>query len=49
MIAAARRIDELDRVRCRRVFESRFSDTRMVDDYERIYAETIGGLTARSA
>jgi len=49
MIAAARRIDELDRVRCRRVFESRFSDTRMVDDYERIYAETIGRLTARSA
>jgi glycosyltransferase involved in cell wall biosynthesis len=49
MIDAARRIDELDRATCRRVFESRFSDTRMVDDYERIYAETIGRLTARSA
>ncbi len=49
MIAAVRRIDEIDRARCRHVFTSRFSDTRMVDDYERIYAETIGRLTARSA
>jgi len=49
MIEAVRRIDEIDRRRCRRVFESRFSETRMVDDYERIYAETIGRLTARSA
>jgi glycosyltransferase involved in cell wall biosynthesis len=38
MIAAVRAVDTLDRAACRAVFMRRFTDERMVDDYERIYA-----------
>ena len=41
MIEAVRRVDTIDRATCRRVFESRFSDVRMVDDYERVYCDVL--------
>jgi glycosyltransferase involved in cell wall biosynthesis len=37
LVEAVRRIDTLDRARCRRYFERRFSVARMVDDYEALY------------
>jgi glycosyltransferase involved in cell wall biosynthesis len=49
MIAAVRRLDAIDREVCRRVFERRFTDERMVRDYERIYASVVGDVTARCA
>jgi glycosyltransferase involved in cell wall biosynthesis len=39
-VAAVRRVPELDRARCRAVFEERFSLRRMTDDYLALY-ETI--------
>jgi glycosyltransferase involved in cell wall biosynthesis len=39
MVDAIRHIGELDRTRCRQEAESRFSPDRMVEHYERIYAE----------
>lgn len=41
MIAAANRIDSIDRSVCRAVFERRFTDDHMIDAYERIYAEIL--------
>jgi glycosyltransferase involved in cell wall biosynthesis len=35
--AAADRLDELDRAKCRRVFEQRFTSKRMADDYLALY------------
>ncbi len=40
-IAATRRVGELDRARVRRVFEERFSATRMARDYVAIYERLI--------
>ena len=40
-IAAVRRIPEIDRARCREVFEQRFTARRMAEDYVRIYEELI--------
>ena len=40
-IAAARRIPELSRKRCREIFEQRFTATRMAEDYVRIYRRLI--------
>ena len=45
MIEAVRRVDTINRATCRCVFESRFSDVRMVDDYERVYCDV---LTSRA-
>jgi glycosyltransferase involved in cell wall biosynthesis len=42
-IAAARRIDRIDRRRCRQVFEERFTSTVMAERYLSVY----GALTAR--
>ncbi|ROR32796.1 glycosyltransferase family 4 protein [Inmirania thermothiophila] len=44
--AACARLDEIDRVACRRVFERRFSVERMADDYERLYRRLAGLDTA---
>ena len=40
-VAAVGRISEIDRQRCRRDAEARFSARRMVDDYERLFARVI--------
>ena len=37
LVDAVRRIDTVDRARCRRDFERRFSVARMVNDYEALY------------
>ena len=34
---AVKRVDDLDRVECRRHVEARFSVSRMAEDYERVY------------
>ena len=48
-IAATGVVDRLSRRHCRRVFERRFSVTRMAADYERLYeglfADRAPGLT----
>jgi len=49
MIEAVRRVDTIDRATCRRVFESRFSDVRMVDDYERVYCDVLASRTPELA
>ena len=49
MLDAVRRIDTIDRGTCRRVFEARFSDLRMADDYERLYVEILHSSLVRSA
>ncbi len=41
--AAVKRISEIDRWRCRQVFEERFSANRMAQDYVTIYERLIGG------
>jgi glycosyltransferase involved in cell wall biosynthesis len=40
-VAAAARVDELDRRVCRRVFEQRFSASRMARDYVSLYARLL--------
>lgn len=42
-IAAARKVDRIERRQVRRYFEARFSVTRMADAYQRIYARLAGG------
>jgi len=37
LVAAAELLDDLDRRKCREVFEQRFSSLRMMKDYEQIY------------
>jgi glycosyltransferase involved in cell wall biosynthesis len=37
--AAIRRIDTLDRRRCRRAFDERFTAARMADQYAQLYRE----------
>jgi glycosyltransferase involved in cell wall biosynthesis len=41
LIAAARRIGELDRARCRAEAERRFSPAAMAEKYERLYADLV--------
>jgi glycosyltransferase involved in cell wall biosynthesis len=40
-VAAARRIPELSRARCREVFETRFTSMRMASDYVQVYERII--------
>ncbi len=47
LVEAVRRVDTLDRARCRRDFEERFSVSRMVDGYEALYRRA--HLRARAA
>lgn len=42
MTAAIQRIPEIDRRRCRRTFEQRFSVERMAHDYLRVYEQALG-------
>ena len=44
-IEAVRRVDRLSRRQCRAVFESRFSVTRMADDYVRLYESLVATRT----
>ena len=41
-VAAVGRLGELSRATCRRVFETRFSATRMIDDYLAVYDRLLG-------
>ncbi len=43
MVAAVGRLDELDRARCRRDAEARFSAAAMADSYERVYQQLVDG------
>jgi glycosyltransferase involved in cell wall biosynthesis len=38
-VAALMHLDRIDRSACRRRFEERFTDTRMANDYVRVYAQ----------
>jgi glycosyltransferase involved in cell wall biosynthesis len=45
--AAVEKVRSIDRARCRREVERRFSVGRMVDDYLRVYTQVVrGGLRA---
>jgi glycosyltransferase involved in cell wall biosynthesis len=46
-VAAARRIDQIDRRGCRAYFEARFLAARMADEYERVYGRLV--LNRRAA
>ena len=46
MVAAVGRLDAVDRAACRRVFERRFSDERMVGQYERIFSVVVEDAAA---
>ena len=46
-IAAARRVGDIDRARCRRVFEERFTAERMAGRYLDVYRKLIDGGTER--
>jgi len=48
MAACVARLPELDRTRCRKAAETRFSTTAMVEAYEAVYAEALGA-DARTA
>lgn len=47
--AAARRIPELSRARCREVFEHRFTSQRMASDYLQVYERIIHAKAANTA
>jgi glycosyltransferase involved in cell wall biosynthesis len=46
-IAAARRVSEIDRARCREAFERRFSARRMAEDYVAVYRSLVQGASWR--
>jgi glycosyltransferase involved in cell wall biosynthesis len=48
-VEAVHRIGTIDRTRCRREFEERFSDRRMTQDYVRIYEQLLAQSTAEVA
>ena len=48
-IAAARRVSELSRKRCREIFDERFTARRMAHDYLRVYQGLIERETQRAA
>jgi glycosyltransferase involved in cell wall biosynthesis len=45
-VSATARASTLDRVRCRAVFEERFTAERMADDYVAIYERLLGRKSA---
>jgi glycosyltransferase involved in cell wall biosynthesis len=47
MTAAIQRISEIDRRRCRRTFEQRFSVERMAQDYLWVYEQALGNICER--
>jgi glycosyltransferase involved in cell wall biosynthesis len=48
-VAALLELDRIDRSGCRRRFEERFTDTRMAEDYVRIYAQLCAHAPVRAA
>jgi len=48
-VAAAKRVPELSRKRCREVFEQRFTARRMAHDYLRVYQRLIEREAKRAA
>jgi glycosyltransferase involved in cell wall biosynthesis len=42
-VSAARRIDSIDRARCRAAFERRFTSAHMAENYLRIYRQVLSG------
>jgi len=48
-VQAVGRVPAISRARCRRIFEERFSASRMAQDYLRIYKELLGGWSGRAA
>jgi hypothetical protein len=40
-VQGVRRLDRIERMACRRVFEERFTSSRMASDYEAIYKRLI--------
>jgi glycosyltransferase involved in cell wall biosynthesis len=46
LVRSADRIESLDRRECRRAFERRFSDFRMVEDYLQVYHQVVHGEPA---
>ena len=46
-VTAVRRLPEIDRATCRRVFETHFSAPRMAVDYCEIYEDLIAGRVSR--
>lgn len=48
-VEAVNRIGSIDRKRCRREFEERFTDRHMAEDYVRIYEQRLARRTARAA
>jgi glycosyltransferase involved in cell wall biosynthesis len=46
-VLAVKRLDTLSRKRCREVFESRFTVTRMAEDYMKLYEEAISDRKQR--
>lgn len=47
-VKAVKKLPEIDRTECRRIFEKRFSAKRMVDDYLKIYSSLIKSSTSGS-
>ena len=47
-VAAVRRVEDLDRAECRRVFERRFTAEQMAADYLQVYDRVIGRLRRRT-
>jgi hypothetical protein len=45
MVAMTRRIETLDRARCRSWVEERFSVQQMIEGYERLYRTAVSGHT----
>ena len=44
-----RRVADLDRAECRRVFDHRFTAAQMADDYVRVYERVISSSRRRAA
>lgn len=45
-VEAAKKIDQIDRKKCRRRFEERFTAARMAEDYLALYSRLVDGQTA---
>ena len=48
-VQAVRRVADLDRAECRRVFDHRFTAAQMADDYVRVYERVISSSRRRAA
>ena len=48
-VQAVERVSRLSRARCRQVFEERFSASRMVHDYVKLYRQLLAPRAGRAA